>query len=84
LSPLVVLLSVVVWGWLLGPVGALLSALLTVVVKLVMSSTKDLREIALWLGPLPAEPPSDDGDGPVGVVVPPTGQVHPDPPEQDS
>lgn len=54
LSPLVVLVSVVVWGFLLGPVGALLSALLTVLVKLGLSSTEDLRPYALYLGPATA------------------------------
>jgi AI-2 transport protein TqsA len=53
LSPLVVVLSVVVWGWLLGPTGALLSALLTVLVKLMLFSTEDLRWVALLLGPPP-------------------------------
>lgn len=35
LSPTVILLSMVFWGWLLGPIGALLSAPLTMIVKIV-------------------------------------------------
>jgi AI-2 transport protein TqsA len=50
LSPLVVLLSLVFWGWLWGPVGALLSAPLTMVLKVAMSHTKDMRWLAILLG----------------------------------
>jgi AI-2 transport protein TqsA len=51
LSPLVVMLSIVFWGWLLGPVGALLSVPLTMVVKIVLANTEDLRWAAVLLGP---------------------------------
>jgi AI-2 transport protein TqsA len=51
LSPLVVMLSIVIWGWLLGPVGALLSVPLTMVVKIIMANTEDLRWAAVLLGP---------------------------------
>jgi AI-2 transport protein TqsA len=50
LSPLAVLLSVVIWGWLLGPVGALLSVPLTMMVKLLCANTEDLRWLAVMLG----------------------------------
>ncbi|MEM8606664.1 MAG: AI-2E family transporter [Myxococcota bacterium] len=53
LSPLAVLLSMVVWGWLLGPVGALLSAPLTMVIKHSLAQADDLRFIAELLGPMP-------------------------------
>jgi len=56
LSPHIVILSVIVWGWLLGTVGALLSALLTVMLKLALSSLPDLRPLAGLLGPLPSRP----------------------------
>ncbi len=73
LSPLVVLLSVIVWGLLLGPVGALLSALLTVFVKLVLSSTKDLRPLAQHLGPTPRDSAAAGASADlVEVVVPQT------------
>lgn len=51
LSPLVVILSVIFWGWLLGPIGALVSAPLTMIVKIVLANTQDLRWVAVLLGP---------------------------------
>ena len=53
LSALSVLLSMVVWGWLLGPVGALLSAPLTMVIKHSLTQSDDLEWIAELLGPAP-------------------------------
>lgn len=50
ISPLVVVLSVIIWGWLLGPVGALLSVPLTMTVKLICAHTEDLKWIAVLLG----------------------------------
>jgi predicted PurR-regulated permease PerM len=50
LSPLVVLISMVFWWWLWGPVGALLSAPLTMTVKIVLANTTDLRWLAIMLG----------------------------------
>jgi len=53
LSALVVLVSMVVWGWLLGPVGALVSAPLTMVIKHGLSHNDELRWLAELLGPSP-------------------------------
>lgn len=53
LSALVVLVSMVVWGWLLGPVGALVSAPLTMVIKHALAYSDDLRWMAELLGPTP-------------------------------
>ncbi|MEA3465462.1 MAG: AI-2E family transporter [Thermodesulfobacteriota bacterium] len=50
LSPLVVLLSLVIWGWVLGPVGMLLSVPLTMIVKIALEATDDLRWVAILLG----------------------------------
>jgi AI-2 transport protein TqsA len=55
LSPLVVLLSLLFWGWLWGPVGMLLSVPLTIIVKILLENTGDLHWIAVLLGPVPAE-----------------------------
>ena len=53
LSDLVVLVSMVVWGWLLGPVGALVSAPLTMVIKHAIAHNDELRWMAELLGPAP-------------------------------
>lgn len=55
LSTLVVFMSLVFWGWVWGPVGMLLSVPLTMVVKIALENTADLRWIAVMLDPNPAE-----------------------------
>ncbi|VYU06421.1 AI-2E family transporter [Metakosakonia massiliensis] len=51
MSTLVVFLSLLVWGWLLGPVGMLLSVPLTSVCKIWMETTKGGSKLAIMLGP---------------------------------
>ncbi len=59
LSTLVVVLSLVFWGWLWGPVGAVLSVPLTMVVKIMLENTKDLQWVAVLLDKAPpAEAPA--------------------------
>lgn len=61
LSPVVVLLSILVWGFVLGPVGALLSVPLTMIVKIALSNNDDWEWLAdLMSGPQkkPARAPS--------------------------
>ena len=50
LSPLVVFVSLVLWGWLLGPVGMFLSVPLTITMKIILESSNETKKIALWLG----------------------------------
>lgn len=66
MSPLVVLLSVFTWGWLLGPVGALLSVPLTQMIKIACSHTTDWEWLAVLMGNRKEEPVLDDAaEGPV-------------------
>lgn len=49
LSTLVVFLSLIFWGWLLGPVGMLLSVPLTIMVKIALEQTAGGQSIAVLL-----------------------------------
>jgi len=55
LSTLVVILSLLFWAWLWGPVGALLAVPLTMVVKIMLENTEDLRWIAVLLDKSPPQ-----------------------------
>lgn len=50
LSTLVVFLSLIFWGWLLGLVGMLLSVPLTIVAKIALEMTPNGRKFAVMLG----------------------------------
>ncbi len=52
LSPLVVFISMVCWGWLWGPVGAVLSVPLTVVVKIALAYVEGYEWLSKMLGPV--------------------------------
>ncbi len=54
LSTLVVFVSLVFWGWVWGPVGMLFSVPLTMVVKIALENTADLRWLAVMLDANPA------------------------------
>ncbi|MGD8361195.1 MAG: AI-2E family transporter [Gemmatimonadota bacterium] len=62
LSTLVVILSLIFWGWVWGPVGALLAVPLTMVVKIMLENTSDLKWVAVLLDKAPPEPELGGGE----------------------
>lgn len=59
LSTLVVFLSLIFWGWVLGPVGMLLSIPLTILVKIALENDRQTNWLGTMLG---AGPDDDEGD----------------------
>jgi len=50
LSPLVVFLSLILWGWILGPVGMFLSVPLTMGLKIAFENFPETRSLAIMMG----------------------------------
>lgn len=55
LSPLVVFVSLVFWGWLWGPLGMLLSVPLTMILRIVLENNAQTRGLAILMGDAKAE-----------------------------
>lgn len=75
LSPLIVFVSLVVWGWVLGPVGFILGVPLTMTLKIAFGSSERLRWIAVLLGP-EVTAPRPSPVAAEGKPVPETPAVH--------
>lgn len=83
LSPLVLMISLLIWGWVLGPVGALLSVPLTVSVRIALDYHPRTRWIGLLLAAgtrgyqdLRKAPPEGAAPSPADVVALPDHQDH--------
>lgn len=66
LSPLIVLIALILFGWLLGPIGMFLSPPLAVIMKIIFQSFPETRWIAVLMA---NRPPKDDGDSDDGAKV---------------
>jgi predicted PurR-regulated permease PerM len=55
LSTLVVFMCLIFWGWVLGPIGMLLSVPLTITIKIALESSEETRWLAVMLGPETSE-----------------------------
>ena len=62
LSPLIVLIALIFFGWLLGPVGMFLSPPLAVVMKIIFVSFPETRWIAALMANRTLDPNNDGGD----------------------
>lgn len=68
ISTLVIVVSVLFWGWLWGPVGMLLAVPLTMVLKVILESSDEFR----WIGiAISAEQPAGSAEKKLLEVTPP-------------
>lgn len=58
ISPVIVLISLMFWGWVWGPIGMFLSVPLTIVVRIILENTGGGADFAALMGPPENEGPS--------------------------
>ena len=62
LSPVIIVISLIFWGWVLGPIGMLLSVPLTMTVKIGLEGLDETRGIAVLMGgPVASKGRSEEG-----------------------
>ncbi len=70
LSPLIVVVSLVFWGWVLGPVGMVLAVPLTVILRIVLDTQPETQWVAVLLGPaIPRPRPEKNTDADLDDVI---------------
>ena len=88
LSTLVVILSLLFWAWVWGPVGALLAVPLTMIVKIMLENIEDLRWVAVLLDKSPPQLMASGGgdatDAAADATEVPTAEVAADAPPADA
>lgn len=60
----VVLLSVLFWGWIWGPIGMLLAVPLTMIMKLALENSRDFKWVATLISNTKDQPEEEDGNEP--------------------
>jgi AI-2 transport protein TqsA len=79
ISTLVVVISVLFWGWLWGPLGMLLAVPLTMVIKVILEGCDEFR----WIGvAISAEQPAGSAEKKLLEVTPPEQNKSPVPPAE--
>lgn len=77
ISTLIVIISVLFWGWLWGPLGMLLAVPLTMVLKVILEASDEFR----WIGvAISAEQPGGTTEKTLLEVVPPSKKTNNEPP----